>query len=89
MKIYYSKKFIRDYKSLSLNIKKKFEKKEKIFEKDPFDKKLKTHKLSDRLKIFWAFSIDYKYRIIFELVDKNTALLHLVGDHSIYKLRYE
>jgi len=85
MKIKYSPKFERDYKKLPGKIKDLIEENEKIFLKNPFDKKLKTHKLSGKLKGFWAFSVDYEYRIIFEFVDKNTACLHFVGTHRIYK----
>jgi len=85
MKIYYSTKFEREYRRLSLTIKKKAEKQEQIFRKDPFDKRLKTHKLSGSFKDFWAFSIDQKYRIVFEFTDKNTVWFHSMGDHSIYR----
>lgn len=85
MKIYYSSKFAREYKNLSPSVKQKAEKKENIFRKDPFDKRLETHKLSGRLKDFWAFSIDHKYRIIFEFVNEKTVWFHLVGDHSVYR----
>jgi len=64
MKIYYSSKFARTYKNLPLTIKRKAEKQEKIFRKNPFDSRLKIHKLSGALKDFWAFSVDHKYRII-------------------------
>jgi len=85
MKIYYSSKFAREYKKLSLTIKKKAEKQEKIFRQNPFDSKLKTHKLSGSLKDFWAFSIDTKHRIVFEFVDEKNIWFHSVGDHSVYK----
>ncbi len=85
MKIYYSSKFAREYKALPLKVKQRAEEKEKIFRKNPFDKRLKTHKLSGRLKDFWSFSIDHKYRIVFEFVDEKTTWFHLVGDHSIYR----
>ena len=84
MKIYYSSKFAREYKKLSLKIKETAEKKEKIFRKDPFDSRLDTHKLKGVLRGFWSFSINNKYRIIFEFVDKEIIWFHSVGDHSIY-----
>ena len=52
------------------------------FQKNPFDKKLKTHKLSGSLKGSWAFSINYSYRIIFEFIDDNTILLIDIGTHD-------
>ena len=35
---------------------------------DMFDNKLKTHKLKGEMKEFWACSINYDYRISFQLV---------------------
>jgi len=86
MKIYYSSKFAREYKKLSLRVKKIAEKKEKIFRKNPFDPLIKTHKLKGSLKDFWSFSINRKYRIIFEFINKKIVWFHSVGEHSIYKL---
>lgn len=61
------------------------EKKEKIFRKNPHDPRLKTHKLSGRLKDYWAFSVNYKYRIIFSFMEKNEARFYVIGTHEIYK----
>lgn len=85
MKIYFSPKFAKEYKKLPLKIKFQAEKKEKIFRLNPFDPQLKTHKLSGKLQEFWSFSIDYQYRIIFELIDQNTVWFHSVGTHQIYR----
>ena len=84
MQIIYSPQFEKEYKRLPENIKRKAEKKEKIFRSNPFDSRLKTHKLSGRLFEFWSFSIDNRYRIIFELKNEKTVIFHIVGDHSIY-----
>ena len=84
MTIIYSNKFAKGYKKLPVHIKIKAEKQEKIFRENPFDKRLKTHKLSGELKEFWAFSIDHNYRIIFEFFDKNIIHFHYIGTHSIY-----
>ena len=86
MRIFYSRKFAREYRKLPLRIKKIAERKEQIFRKDPFDPRLKTHKLKGSLKGFLSFSIDRKYRIIFEFINRNTVWFHSVGEHSIYKL---
>lgn len=86
MKIIYSSKFAREYKKLPKNIKDIAERKEMIFRKNPFDSKLKTHKLKGKLKNFLSFSIEYKYRIIFEFSkDEKTAYFHSIGDHDIYQ----
>lgn len=85
MKIIYSSKFAKEYKKLPLKVKIIAEKKEKTFKKDPFDSSLKTHKLTGKLKDYYSFSIDYQYRIIFEIVKKDIIWFHSVGTHAIYK----
>jgi len=85
MKIIYSSKFAREYKKLSSKIKDIAEKQEIIFRKDPFDSRLKTHKLHGKLENFYSFSVGYKYRIIFEFSKKNNIYFHSVGTHSVYQ----
>ena len=58
---------------------------EKLFKKDPFSKELKTHKLEGNLQGLWAFSINYKGRVIFEFMGKGKVLFHKIGSHDIYK----
>ena len=84
MRIVYSRKFAREYRALPLRIQTMAERRETIFTKNPFDRWLKTHKLSGRLRGCWSFSIDQKYRIIFEFVSEKIIWFHAVGDHSIY-----
>lgn len=85
MKIYYSSKFAKEYKKLPSIIKNLAQKKEIIFRKDPYEAQLKTHRLGGRLKEYWAFSINYQYRIIFEFRDDNIIWFHSVGTHAIYE----
>lgn len=87
MRIYYSSKFERGYKKLPKKIKKAAEEKELLFRDDPFDTRLHTHRLSGRLKEFWAFSINDTHRIIFEFAKKDTVWFHFIGDHSIYAVK--
>jgi len=86
MKISYSSKFEREYRKLPMSVKRIAETKEDIFRVDPFDARLKTHKLKGGLKDFWSFSIDDKYRIIFEFISKQEVWFHSSGTHAIYKL---
>lgn len=85
MKIIYTSKFAREYKKLPKEIKLLAEEKEKIFRKNPFTPILDTHKLHGRFREFWSFSIDFKYRIIFEFGENGIVYFHSVGDHAIYK----
>jgi len=86
MVIIYSSKFAREYRKLSTIVKDMAEEQESIFRKNPFDSRLKTHKLKGKLIGFLSFSIGFKHRIIFEFsMDKKTAYFHSVGDHDIYE----
>ena len=84
MTIVYSSKFAKEYKKLPLKTKILAEKKEKVFRRDPYHSSLKTHRLAGKLKGYWSFSIDYHYRIIFELRDSGEIWFHSVGTHAIY-----
>jgi len=85
MNIYYSPKFAKEYKRLPDKIKHKAETVEEIFRADPFDHRLKTHKLSGKLNQFWSFSINHQYRIVFQIASKNTIWFLSVGTHQIYR----
>lgn len=61
------------------------ERKEKLFRANPFNPILDTHRLHGRLRDFWAFSINSRYRIVFEFESKNLVYFLLIGDHSIYE----
>ena len=84
MKIIYSPEFLRRYDKLPGQVKEKAEQREEIFLNDPFDKRLKTHKLKGELDGFWAFSVDFKYIIIFRFEEKHTVRFYSIGGHSIY-----
>lgn len=84
MQIYYSSKFKREYKKLPKPVKVLAEVKEQVFREDPFDTRLDTHKLHGRLREFWSFSVDNRFRIIFEFAKEDVVWFHSVGDHSIY-----
>lgn len=86
MEIIYSSKFAKEYKKLPSSVKDSAEELENFFRADPYHPKLKTHKLRGKLNGFMAFSIGYKYRIIFEFAnDKQIAYFHSVGGHEIYE----
>jgi addiction module RelE/StbE family toxin len=84
MEILILPKFAKQYKKMPAKIKKLAKEKEKIFRKDPFASSLKTHKLKGELKGFYAFSINYSYRIIFDFENKHTARFYSIGNHDIY-----
>ena len=58
-----------------------------LLQHDPFQPKLKTHKLKGILEDNWACSVDYDLRIIFDFVknqltDETEILLMNIGTHD-------
>jgi len=53
-----------------------------IFQNNPFDPRLKTHKLSGQLKDLWGFSVEYDLRVIFAFVGDQRALFVDIGSHE-------
>ena len=84
IEIEYSPKFAKMYKKIPMNIKRLAEKKESLFRINPFDPKLRVHKLSGKLERYWSFSINFQYRIIFSFVKDNYIRFHAVGTHEVY-----
>ena len=84
MQILYSARFAKQYRKLSTAVKMLAEEREIVFRSHPFDATLSTHKLHGKLKGYYSFSINNKYRIIFEFVNDGTIKFHYVGTHDIY-----
>ncbi|OGZ33814.1 MAG: hypothetical protein A3I88_03490 [Candidatus Portnoybacteria bacterium RIFCSPLOWO2_12_FULL_39_9] len=83
--IYPSKKFEKSYKQLPKQIKIKAKQKDLIFRENPFDSRLKTHKLKGELKECYAYSVDYSYRVLFHFINRKTVLYLDIGTHRIYQ----
>lgn len=82
--IYYSSHFAKVFKKLPVEVKKQAVQKGKLFKANCFDEKLKTHKLKGQMEGYWAFSINYSYRIFFSFADNDSVDFIDVGTHSIY-----
>lgn len=87
MTIYVTSKFTRAYNRLPQAIKEKISEKEKLFRENPFHLVLETHRLHGKWRRYWAFSVDYSYRIMFQFLNaaKSEAAFINIGRHEIYK----
>ena len=77
-------RFLKSLKRLPRSVQQKGEERDGIFRKNPFDSRLDTHKLHGRFQGFWAYSVDYHYRVIFIFEDQKTVTYYDIGLHKIY-----
>ena len=83
--ITWDKGFKRIYKKKIKNnneLKNRFWDAMELFSKNPFNPRLRTHKLTGKLEGLWAFSVDYDYRVIFKFMNEDEILLIDIGAHD-------
>lgn len=84
MEVKTTRHFERAFNRLPVDIQERAEAALEIFRNNPFDTKLRTHKLSGGLKQFYAVSVDFRTRIVF-WIRNEVAFLHDIGDHDMYR----
>ena len=75
-------RMLKKWKKKHPNLVTRFEERLLLFTEDPYHPSLKTHHLSNNLKEFWAFSINYEHRVVFQFIDDTTVLLIAIGLHD-------
>jgi mRNA-degrading endonuclease YafQ of YafQ-DinJ toxin-antitoxin module len=60
----------------------KFWKRLEIFTANPYDSRLRTHKLSGELRELWSFSVEYDVRVVFTFLGNDRALFEDIGTHD-------
>ena len=82
---YFERKF-EDYKKrLSQKELEKLKERLQTFKNNPFDSRLKTHKLKGRLENYLVISLSYSDRLLFRFLNKDKVFFINIGDYSIYK----
>ena len=85
MNISYSPSFKRSFKR---SIRKhpelevKFYERVATFSENPFDDRLRTHKLTGALKEYWSFRIEYDVRVVFYFLDEDKAEFVDIGTQA-------
>ena len=85
MQILYSAEFKKQFRKLPKPIQELAIIKEEIFRQDQHHSMLRTHKLQGRMAGFLAFSINFRYRIIFRYSSVDEVRFYYIGGHEIYK----
>lgn len=78
----YAPTFVRMYKRLDPSLKEEVKSKISLFQSGGEHASLKVHKLKGALENTYAFSVNYKIRIVFEYENKTTVNLLYVGAHD-------
>jgi toxin HigB-1 len=85
IEISFSNSFKKSFKKTiknDINLENKFWDKINIFINDPFERSLKTHKLSGKLKDLWSFTVEFNIRVIFYFADKSKVVFIDIGTHE-------
>jgi len=80
-----SSRYKKSFRTLDSQIQEKAIEKINIFRENPFDPRLKTHKLHGKDRDCWAFWVDYRYRIKFTFLSEDKVLFLDIGPHNIYR----
>lgn len=85
MKIGYKPIFIRQFNKLEQSLQDEVLEKVELFKDLSNHKNLKVHKLHGKLDGCYSFSVNYRYRIVFEYKEKTEIHILTIGDHEVYK----
>ncbi len=83
--VHYTPHFLKSFQKLPASIQALAKQKDELFYKNPFDSRLRTHKLSGELSCAWAYSVNYSYRVIFRFLKDDEVIYYDIGTHDIYK----
>lgn len=86
MDVAYTPQFRRQFRKLSEPLQEETLEKIATFANPKNHARLKVHKLHGPWKGTYSFSVNYRFRIIFEWEKEGkSAILLAIGDHSIYE----
>lgn len=83
--IHLTSDFQKSFRRLPKGIQCLAERKDQYFRLDAFDLRLSTHKLKGDLAGYWAYSVNYQYRILFAFLGNNEVIYYDIGTHQIYR----
>lgn len=83
--IHVGSRFERSFRKMPSQIQEDFEKKISVFREQPFHPSLGSHKLSGKLREYYAFYLRDGYRVLFDFMAPNVVLLINIGSHDDYQ----
>jgi mRNA-degrading endonuclease YafQ of YafQ-DinJ toxin-antitoxin module len=87
IEILYAPSFVRQFQTLEKNLAEEALEKIELFKNRKNHNQLKVHKLKGPFRGRYAFSVNYRVRILFEypLKSRKEILMLAIDDHDIYK----
>ncbi len=83
--VHFTPHFLRSFQKLPRSIQTLTKKKDDWFRNDPFDTRLRTHKLKGELTGVWAYSVNQEYRVLFRFLNGKEVVYYDIGTHNIYR----
>ncbi|MBI3324490.1 MAG: type II toxin-antitoxin system mRNA interferase toxin, RelE/StbE family [Candidatus Omnitrophica bacterium] len=84
-RIHVSPRFFKSFAKLPPSIQALAKEKDILFRTNPFDSRLRTHKLKGQLAGVWAYWVTHSYRVLFRFLADNEALYYDIGTHDVYR----
>lgn len=84
-RIHVTSDFQKSFRKLPAVVQSLAEKRDLQFRADAFDRRLRTHKLKGALDGYWAYSVNYRYRVVFRFVEGGEVIYYDIGTHEIYR----
>jgi mRNA-degrading endonuclease YafQ of YafQ-DinJ toxin-antitoxin module len=78
-------RFFKSFAKLPPSIQVLAKARDRMFRADPFDPRLRTHKLKGELAGAWSYSVNYSYRVLFRFLTDDEVLYYDIGTHDVYR----
>jgi len=85
IKIFFRPTFVRQVNKLDEDLVEEIHEKIELFKHKENHEMLKVHKLHGKFSDCFSFSTDYRTRIVFQYMTKNSVAFLVIGDHDVYK----
>jgi addiction module RelE/StbE family toxin len=82
IKLQFNKQFEKDLKKLSVKQRSKMGDRLRLFEIDQYNRLLRNHALNGKYLGYRSINISGDIRILYKLIDEDTALFVQIGTHS-------
>lgn len=82
MEIRISRRFLKQYKKIPVNIREIFEQRRNLFLEDKHNPILNLHKLHGELKNYFSINITGDWRVLFKEESNEIIVFEIIGTHS-------